>query len=56
MSIGGALARLIAGALIEAATGLRDRGDLSWAGKAAPSSEVQRLFAQWTDAPEAVAR
>ena len=56
VSIGGALARLIAGALIEAATGLRDRGNLSWAVKAPPSSEVNRLFAQWTDTPEAAGR
>ncbi|MCZ6893695.1 MAG: isocitrate lyase/phosphoenolpyruvate mutase family protein, partial [Gammaproteobacteria bacterium] len=49
VSIGGALARLIAGVVIETATALRDRGDLSWVAKAVSSSEVERLFAQWTD-------
>ena len=47
VSIGGALARLVAGVIIETAADLRDRGDLSWTRDVIASSEIERLFAKW---------
>lgn len=51
VSVGGGLSRLMATAVIKAATGLHERGDLSWMEGLVPNSEMKRLFARW-DKPD----
>ena len=44
ISIGGGLARLIAGVTIKAARAFIERGDLAWSLDVAPSAEIERLL------------